>query len=203
MEPILKKLEARAGTVKRFVAFSIPITRAASETIRMKGYIILVSSIVRAAFSAGKPGARKPMNSAAKITPSNETRLIKIVVSVAILEASFHAEFSPSVAIRWENTVTKAVERAPSAKRSRSRLGARKAVKKASMPRPAPKSPAKMSSRSSPRTRLSMTAPATTPAARVFKPSLFKRSSLISLKSRRLDVRFHEWIHGLLGAVGP
>ena len=165
--------------VKRFVALSIPITSAASETSRMKGYMICVSWIVRAAFSAGKPGARKPMNGAANITPRRVRRLMKTVVRVAILEASFQADASPSVAIRWEKTVTKAVERAPSAKRSRNKLGALKAVRKASIPLPAPKSPAKINSRASPRTRLSITAPATIPAALVFNASLGGRFSFI------------------------
>ena len=49
------------------------------------------------------------------------------------LVASRQAESSPSVAICCENVVTKAVESAPSAKRSRNMFGARKAVRNASM----------------------------------------------------------------------
>ena len=195
---MLKKLEASAGTVKRLVAFNIPITRAASETNRMKGYMIRVSWIVSAAFSAGNPGARKPMNCAAKITPSNEIRLMKIVVSVAIFDASFQADPSPSVAIRCEKTVTKAVERAPSAKRSLKRLGARNAVRKASMPRPAPKSPAKINSRARPSNLLSITAPATIPAAFVSS-----RSLLIKRHFQQVNDQFHSLIHKMPGEGDP
>ena len=56
MEPRLKKLEAIAGTPKTFFAFSIPMASAASETRRMKGNMIRVSRMVRAAFSGGNPG---------------------------------------------------------------------------------------------------------------------------------------------------
>ena len=103
--------------------------------------------------------------------PRIDTKLMNTVVSVATLEASFHADPSPSFAIRCENTVTNAVERAPSAKRSRSKLGTRKAVIKASMPPPAPKSPAKITSLIRPSTRLSIIAPETIPAALVFSRS--------------------------------
>jgi hypothetical protein len=39
IEPRLKKLDAMAGTPNTFFAFSIPITSAASDTSRMKGYM--------------------------------------------------------------------------------------------------------------------------------------------------------------------
>src|SRR6266853_5506304 len=69
--------------------------------------------------------------------------------------------------MRREKVVTKAVESAPSAKRSRNIFGARNAVRNASMLREAPKSDAKMTSRSKPRTRLHKMAMPTTPVARV------------------------------------
>src|SRR6184192_4269496 len=58
MEPRLKKAEAIAGGPNTCRAFSIPITSAASDTIKMKGNMIRVSNTVSSAFSAGKPGAR-------------------------------------------------------------------------------------------------------------------------------------------------
>ncbi len=39
---MLKKLDAIAGTPNTFLALSIPITSAASETSRIKGYMIWV-----------------------------------------------------------------------------------------------------------------------------------------------------------------
>ena len=83
---------------------------------------------------------------------------MKTRVRVATLLASRQADWSPSVAIRRENVVTKAVESAPSAKRSRNMLGARKAVRNASMLREAPKSAAITISRINPSTRLQSTA---------------------------------------------
>ena len=47
--------KAIAAAVKRLVELSIPITSAAKETSRMKGYMICVRWIVRAAFSPSKP----------------------------------------------------------------------------------------------------------------------------------------------------
>jgi hypothetical protein len=53
----LKKLDAMAGLPKMLFAFSTPITSAASETSRMKGNMICVSSAVRFALTRSKPGA--------------------------------------------------------------------------------------------------------------------------------------------------
>src|SRR5207237_7684165 len=89
--------------------------------------------------------------------------------SVATLLASRQADSSPSVAIFPENVVTKAVERAPSANKSRKRFGSRKAIKKASRYFPAPNKPAKICSRISPRIRLDKIAIPTTPVARVLR----------------------------------
>src|SRR6266852_3906682 len=167
IEPRLKKLDAIAGIPKTCFALSIPITSAASDTRRMKGNMMRVSKTVSSAFSMGKPGARMLMRTGAKMTPSSETALIKTSVRVATLLARFHADLSPSVAIRWEKVVTNAVESAPSAKRSRNILGARNAVRNASMFLLAPKSDAKTTSRRRPSTRLQRIARPTTPVARV------------------------------------
>jgi len=51
MDPILKKLDAIAGTPNTFLAFSIPITNAAIDTSRMKGNMMRVRCAVNAALS--------------------------------------------------------------------------------------------------------------------------------------------------------
>jgi len=167
IEPRLKKLEAIAGMPKTCFAFNIPIASAASETSRMNGNMIRVSRMVSSALSMGKPGARILMRTGAKTIPSSVSALMKTSVSVATLLASRHADLSPSVAIRRENVVTKAVDSAPSANKSRNMFGARNAVRKASMFRVAPKSAAITTSRMSPRTRLHKIAMPTIPVARV------------------------------------
>ena len=141
------------------------MTNAASETRRMKGYITCVSRTVSPFLAGSKPGARSPINGSAKSTPRIEIRLMKTAVMVAIFAARRQAEASPSVAIFRENVVTNAVDRAPSAKRSRRRLGARNATINASILRPAPNRAANNRSRNSPSTRLSIIAKLTTPAA--------------------------------------
>ena len=172
MDPMLKKLEASAGAVKIWREFKIPITSAASETKRMKGYMIRVSRIVKAASRGSNPGARRLTSGPAKTMPSRLTALMKTAASVNILEASAHAAAEPSFSSFCEKTVMNAVESAPSANRSRRRLGRRKAMRKSPIAA-VPNKALKSTSRTRPRTRLSMTAAAMTPLARVlsFLPS--------------------------------
>src|SRR3954454_23519427 len=99
--------------------------------------------------------------------PSSVTPLMKITVRVATLFARRQADSSPSVAIFLEKVVMNAVERAPSAKRSRNMLGTRNAIRKASRFFPAPKRAANNTSRIRPRTRLERIAMPTMPVARV------------------------------------
>ena len=73
--------------------------------------------------------------------------------SVFTLLARRKAESLPSLASFCEKVVTKAVERAPSAKRSRRRLGIRKAAIRASSSRPAPRKVLRRISRTRPRMR--------------------------------------------------
>ena len=164
IEPMLKKLEAIAGAAKTFREFSIPITNAASETSRMKGYMICVSTIVAAASCGAKPGARTLINCFAKTIPSRLTRLMNTAARVIIFEASTQAEASPSFWILWEKTVTNAVESAPSANKSRRRFGARNAIRKSPI-EAVPKRELNRTSRTSPSTRLHITAMAMTPLA--------------------------------------
>ena len=157
-----------AGTPNTSLALSIPITRAASDTSRMKGYMIRVSVTVRSALSASNPGARTCTSHGAVMIPTIVMALRTMTVSVATLSASFHAARLPSVAMVLLNVVMNDVESAPSANRSRSKLGMRKAMVNASMRRPPPNSAAKICSRARPRMRLHRTARPTMPAALVF-----------------------------------
>ena len=167
IDPKLKKLDAIAGMPKTCLALSIPITRAASDTKRMNGYMMRASITVRRAFSASKPGANKSTRSGAITIPITQATLNTTAARVATLLASRHADWSPCVAIVLENVVMNAVDSAPSAKRSRNRFGVRNATVNASMARPPPKSAAKICSRIRPRMRLHMTARPTMPAALV------------------------------------
>jgi len=181
MEPRLKKLEAIAGGPKTFRAFNIPMASAASDTSKMKGHMMRVSKMVSSVFSGDQlHQVSNPTSCGAKAMPRRVTALMKIVVRVATLFARRHAESSPSVAIFCENVVMKAVERAPSAKRSRNMLGKRNAIRNASRFRPAPKSPAKTCSRINPSTRLQSTASPTTLVALV----LTRLSSLAGMAKK-------------------
>src|SRR5205823_10131312 len=106
------------------------MTSAASETSSMNGHIILVSKMVSAVLSGGQlHQVRTSTSWGAKMIPRSVTTLMKTAVSVAILFASRQAESSPSFAIFPENVVMKAVESAPSANKSRNKLGSRNAIK--------------------------------------------------------------------------
>src|ERR1700689_886258 len=171
IEPKLKKLEAIAGMPNTPREFNIPITKAASDTSRMNGYMIRVRVTVSAALSGSNPGASTATSQGAESTPMRVIALNATAASVATLLASRQAEASFSRAAVRVNTVTKAVDSAPSANRSRSRFGMRTAMVNASMTRPPPNSAAKICSRASPSTRLQSTASPTTPAALVFSLS--------------------------------
>src|SRR5580658_8723269 len=171
IEPKLKKREAIAGMPNTPREFNIPITKAASDTSRMNGYMIRVRVTVSAALSGSNPGASTATSQGAESTPMRVIALNATAASVATLLASRQAEASFSRAAVRVNTVTKAVDSAPSANRSRSRFGMRNAMVNASMTRPPPNSAAKICSRARPSTRLQSTASPTTPAALVFSLS--------------------------------
>ncbi len=134
----------------------------------MNGNITRVSCTVSAAFSGENPPAKSWINCGAKRIPASVSPLSTTTIIVAILFASSQAEAVPSLAIFFEKVVTKAVERAPSAKRSRKRFGTLNAIMNASIPNPAPNSFARINSRARPRMRLHITASPTAPAARAF-----------------------------------
>src|SRR5206468_12601888 len=115
-----------AGGPKTCFAFSIPITRAASETSSMKGHIILVSQMVSSVLSGGQfHHVSRSTNCGAKTMPRSVTALMKTAVSVATLLASRQADSSPSVAIFPEEEGMKEVEKAPSGDKSRNNFGRR------------------------------------------------------------------------------
>src|SRR5579885_3246566 len=157
-----------AGVPKTSLAFSIPMTSAASDTSRMNGNMIRVSVTVSAALAGSNQGAITATIHGAHAIPMMTMPLSTITARVATLFASAQAARSPCAAVVLLNTVMNAVDRAPSAKRSRSRFGMRKAMVNASMMRPPPKRAAKTCSRTTPSTRLQSTARATMVAARVF-----------------------------------
>ena len=175
-----------AGGPNTCFAFSIPITNAASDTSSMNGHMIRVSKIVSAVLSGDQaPHVKSSTSWGANTMPSTVTALMKTAVSVATLFASRQADWSPSMAIFFENVVMKAVESAPSANKSRSKFGNRNAIRKASRFFPAPNRPANTISRIKPRTRLDRMAMPTTPVARV----LIRRSSVIG-EQRTASPRF-------------
>ncbi len=92
-------------------------------------------------------------------------------VMVATLFARRQAASSPPRAMVLLKVVTNAVDSAPSANKSRSRLGMRNATVKASSARPPPNRAANINSRARPSTRLHITAKPMMPAALVFRRS--------------------------------
>ena len=155
----------------------------------MNGHIILVSKMVSAVLSGGQlHHVRTSTSWGAKMIPTSVITLMKTAVSVAILFASRQADSSPSFAIFPENVVMKAVESAPSANKSRNKLGSRNAIKNASRFLPAPNNPAKICSRISPSTRLQRTARPTIPVARV----LTRRFSGTVMRKKESDSRVLE-----------
>ena len=93
---MLKKLDAIAGIPKTFRALSIPMASAASETMRMKGNIRRVSSVVSAFFSGENPQLSPSTNRGAARIPSTVTALRLTAASVATRRANPHADSSPS-----------------------------------------------------------------------------------------------------------
>ncbi len=165
MHPRLKNADATAGMKNTFFELSIPITNAVTETMAMKGYITCASQVPRILASSESPGVSSRKIHGASTTPATATMLMKQIESVTIFRPSAQAASSPSFFIVFENVVTKAVESAPSAKRSRSMFGVRNAAVK--MPAKAvPKSPFNSWSRTSPSTRLQRIAIETTPVER-------------------------------------
>ena len=162
MQPRLKKHEASAGMPKTLRALSMPMTSAERLTMRMNGYMIRVSSTMRLRSLgpkdlSAKESSRSTIHGATS-TPRMVMRLMITTASERTLFASCQADFSPSSLSRLLKVVTKDCDRAPSAKRSRSKLGILKARLKQSAKALVPKSRYMNISRASPKIRLSITA---------------------------------------------
>ncbi len=114
------------------------MARAATDTSRMNGNITRVRVMVSAALAGSKPGASSPTSQGEALMPSNVMALSTTIARVQILLASRQAAASPSLTESLLKVVVKAVDRAPSANRSRSRLGIRKAIVNASISLPPP-----------------------------------------------------------------
>ena len=108
---------------KTRLEFSIPMTKAVIETTAMKGYMICASQVHRTLADSSHPGFNRRMIHGASATPATATMLMKHKDSVSILRPKIHAASSFSVFILRENVVTKAVDSAPSANKSRSMFG--------------------------------------------------------------------------------
>ena len=172
MDPRLKKLDAMAGLPNTLFAFSMPITNAASDTSKMNGNMIRVSSAVTAALCGLNPGASTLTSWLENTMPARHSAPSTSTVSVATLFASRQAAPSPSRAMVLLKVVTKAVDSAPSANRSRSRFGMRNATVKASIALPPPNNAAQICSRARPSKRLHITARPMIAAALVFSRSV-------------------------------
>src|SRR5437016_10784027 len=99
----------------------------------MNGHIILVSKMVSSVLSGDQlHHVSRSTSWGAKTMPRSVTTLMKTAVSVATLLASRQADSSPSVAIFPEKVVMNAVDRAPSANKSRNKCDSRHVIKKTS-----------------------------------------------------------------------
>src|SRR2546423_13208186 len=106
IEPRLKKLDAIAGMPKTFLALSIPIASAATETSKMKGHMIRVNKIVSAVFSGDQlHHVMTSTSRGAKRIPTSVSALMKTMFRDANLFARRQADSSPPVAILFENVV--------------------------------------------------------------------------------------------------
>ena len=131
MQPRLKKAEATAGIKKTLLEFSIPITKAVMETMVMNGYMICTRVVQSFKLtSLSQPGFKRRTNQGANATPAIAMTAMKQSESASIFLPSAHAASSPSFLIFFVKVVTKAVDRAPSANRSRSMFGVLKAAVK-------------------------------------------------------------------------
>ena len=157
IEPTLKRAGASAGAVKRPCALSIPIATAESETSRRNGIITRVSPAA-APMCSPSPGAISAISGSAHAIPASTSAPTTTSNSDTTVPASRHAASGPRLRRTSAKVGTKALESAPSAKRSRSRLGMRKAKTKASDQRLAPMRMTKSWSRRSPSTREAMVA---------------------------------------------
>ena len=154
------------GMKNRRIEFSIPIMAAATASIVRKGSMMRVRSVVSASLPgiSAKSGASRCVISSAKNIPRMTATVVRISSTFITRLPRRHAASRPwPVSVRV-NVGTNAAVIAPSANRSRRRLGMRNATLKASICIPAPKTAASTVSRTSPSTRLAIVARPITPA---------------------------------------
>ena len=127
-EPRLKAEDDSAGTANCPSAFNTPIAWAAKATTSRKGNIIRVSRTANSCLPGvllkplAKPSTRGEANTIPRMHNAPTTR----ASVVATRFVSRMADSRVSCARRCVNTGTKALESAPSANKSRVRLGMRK-----------------------------------------------------------------------------
>src|SRR5262245_25731249 len=127
--------------------------------------------------SSRKPGAIQSTIHGEASIPANTTAPTTRRRSFSTRLASSQARSSPWRSSFCEKVETKAADKAPSAKRSRSKFGMRNAAMNASSSRLAPKRLVNTTSRTRPRIRLASTATLTPPAARPRLASALGRGS--------------------------
>ncbi len=161
-----------AGRKNRCSAFNIPITATATATVVRNGIMIRVSWVVSS--SLPSIAANSSPEAIARVMGSANTiarTTIAPVTTSSVLMTRLprrHAASRPRVWRVFVNVGTKAAVMAPSAKRSRTRLGTRNATLKASMAgvAEAPNRLANTISRTTPSSRLAIVAIPMRPADR-------------------------------------
>jgi hypothetical protein len=148
---------------------SSPMAAAASATSGRKGHITAVRRAVSSSLpgTAAKPGAKRRVSGSDRRMPRAAIPPTTTRIAEKTAEARRQPACGPSTVNARVTVGTKAADRAPSAKRSRSRFGIRKATVKASAAGPAlaPNRAPKTISRARPKTRLTDVAAPTRPAA--------------------------------------
>ena len=178
---------ARAGTANSPRALSIPITAAARATAGRNGSITRVSSTVRSIFpgTEAKPGANSVTSHGASSAPARHTSSNTKSSVISSWRPRAQAAASPPWLWVSVNVGTNADDIAPSANRSRSKLGIRKATLNASVANPAPNNVAMTCSRARPSRRDRNVAAPTVPAWRAtLSSSLIPRRSRLARLGR-------------------
>ncbi len=166
------------GMKKRRSEFSIPIIATATATVVRNGAMTRVSCVV----SSSLPGTSANSEAMSAVIGPAKTMArrdnVPVMTSNALMTRlpSRQACSRPRVSMVRVNAGTNAAVIAPSAKRSRSRLGMRNATLNASIAALAPKKYARTVSRTTPSTRLNI-------VARLMRPADRARRELIEMES--------------------
>ena len=176
----LKATGASAGVMNRRLALSTPIHTAPTLINASSGIMIRVSFTANSTLAASpaKPSEIAWTSGRANTKPSPVNVAVTTSATPSTSCVSRCAAASPSRSRAAVKVGTKALDRAPSASRSRRRLGIRKATWNASATAPPPNSAANNDSRTRPRTRDAATARETRPDwRRVLTSSLCRRAT--------------------------